>query len=282
MSQLLVKKIEKDNSIKVLFTGAVHGNEQCGTKAINRVIDMFESNEIFLEKGSVTFMPICNPRAYEENTRDVGTNLNRVIDIYENPNSYEEIIASQVADEILKADYMIDLHSSYTDDAPFSFLDYDTSENRKLVEASCAKYFVSGFPEVYKDSDICEMSTETFANLKGNTNCITLECGNHYARESEEFAFNTIINLLKSLGMIDGKFNSSVEVEQIHIEEMVLKRENGTLAKEFQNFDLLSKGDLIATYENGEKIYAEEDSVMVLPNVDAKIGHEWFYIAKKR
>ena len=62
---------------RVIFLGAVHGNEACGTTAIRRAIATLQSGELTLLQGCVTFVPICNPRAYAENTRFIDRNLNR-------------------------------------------------------------------------------------------------------------------------------------------------------------------------------------------------------------
>lgn len=281
MRQLQVKKYGVDDSTKLIFLGAVHGNEQCGTNAINRVISMFDSNQITLKKGSVTFIPICNPKAYEKNIREIDANLNRVIDVYKKPNSYEQEIATEIAAEVSQADYMVDLHSSYTDDAPFAFLDYDTIDNNKLVDASEVSYVVSGFPEVYKDCEIEELSTETFANKKAGINGITIECGNHYKEESVDFATKVILNSLKKFAMIDGEFTCEAKAQNMHIEKVIVKKFNGDFTNLYQNFDSLSKGEVVAQYDNGEKIIAEDDCVIILPNKDAHIGHEWFYLAEK-
>ena len=278
MTQLEKKSIIKDDSIKVLFLGAVHGNEKCGTMAIRKVINMFEIGDLALNKGSLMFMPICNPKAYEENTRDVGINLNRVIDLYKEPKVYEEEIANQIAEEIAKADYVVDLHSSYTDDAPFAFLDYDSEENRMLVEATLAHYVICGFPQLYKASGLVEMSTGTFANTKTNSHSTTVECGNHYKEESGQFATQVILNTLKQLGLINGNVIPDNEAIYINVEKIVLKGSEGSLMKEYQNFDAINEGEVIAEYKDGSKIASDKDCIIILPNVDAKIGAEWFYL----
>ena len=53
-------KSEK-NGPSVLFLGAVHGNEPAGTKAIYMVLEKFASKALTPLKGSVSFIPVCNP-----------------------------------------------------------------------------------------------------------------------------------------------------------------------------------------------------------------------------
>ncbi len=49
---------------RLIVTGAVHGNETCGTRAIERVIDELARGELRIVRGQVTFVPVCNPLAY--------------------------------------------------------------------------------------------------------------------------------------------------------------------------------------------------------------------------
>ena len=54
---------------RLLVLGAVHGNETCGSRAIERVLAEFDSGAIALQSGSVTFVPITNPLAYRNKQR---------------------------------------------------------------------------------------------------------------------------------------------------------------------------------------------------------------------
>ena len=54
---------------RLIVTGAVHGNETCGTVAIRRVLDDIEHGRLVINAGAVTFVPIANPLAYERHQR---------------------------------------------------------------------------------------------------------------------------------------------------------------------------------------------------------------------
>ena len=62
---------------RLLVLGAVHGNETSGTKGILRVLSEIDARLINLVAGSVTFVPITNPLAYERAQRVGERNLNR-------------------------------------------------------------------------------------------------------------------------------------------------------------------------------------------------------------
>ena len=49
---------------RLIVTGAVHGNETAGTRGIRRVLAEIDSSDIDIIRGHVTFVPVCNPLAY--------------------------------------------------------------------------------------------------------------------------------------------------------------------------------------------------------------------------
>ena len=53
----------------LIVTGAVHGNETCGTTAIRRVLDDIAQDRLTVVRGAVTFVPVTNPLAYERQQR---------------------------------------------------------------------------------------------------------------------------------------------------------------------------------------------------------------------
>ena len=62
---------------KLMISGAVHGNEKAGPTALNKLIDLIESGVVTIDKGSLTIVPVCNPKAFEQDVRFVEYNLNR-------------------------------------------------------------------------------------------------------------------------------------------------------------------------------------------------------------
>ena len=62
---------------RLIVTGAVHGNETCGSQAIARVVRELDSASLVLRRGSVTLLPITNPLAFQRAQRMGDRNLNR-------------------------------------------------------------------------------------------------------------------------------------------------------------------------------------------------------------
>src|SRR5207245_6134792 len=74
---------------KLIVLGAVHGNETCGTKAIQRVIGEIDSGKLEIAAGQVTFVPIANPLAYRRGERAGERNLNRNLGPKDKPADFE-------------------------------------------------------------------------------------------------------------------------------------------------------------------------------------------------
>jgi len=56
--------------------------------------------------------------------------------------------------------------------------------------------------------------------------------------------------------------------------------ENDTFARPWKSFDAISQGELIGTRADGTQIKAEQDCLIVFPNMKSQPGQEWFYLAR--
>ena len=72
----------------ILFFGAIHGRETCGTVALKKLIEKLSTGALHVQKGSVTCVPVCNPKAFELGVRYCEENLNRVFKHHASPKSY--------------------------------------------------------------------------------------------------------------------------------------------------------------------------------------------------
>lgn len=263
---------------KLLLLGAIHGNETAGTKAIRKLMSALDNNEINLKSGRLVLLPVCNPLAYEHGVRFVEKNLNRLINIYDAPSCPEEEFAHEVATEILNNDYVLDMHSTHNaGEPPFVFLDYPSDENRKFVSAAAASYVICNWPGIYKDAPIADYCTEYFAHKSGKS-CITLECGYHYDQAAEEVAFASIVNLLIKLGMTAGEFTEQPKT-YLKLEKVVIKEKTGKLLKNYKHLDEISAGEVIGRYDDGEEFAAPDNGYILIPNHEAAVQSEWFYLA---
>lgn len=270
----------KKNGTRLLILGAIHGNEVAGTKACRRVIEDIALEKIVIIKGSLVLVPIANPQAYEKDVRQIDENLNRVIKKWENPKTYEQNLGLEIYEKIQSCDIVLDLHSTHNQgEVAFSFLDYPTKNNSIIVDALDVDYVLAGWPEVYCSQEaIADFSTEKCAHSLGKDG-ITLECGYHKDDEASDIAYNSIINLLKKLGMIEGSFVFR-DKKIITMTNIVIKQKNGRLVENFKHFDFISKGSIIAVYDDKTELVADKDCYIIIPNHKAEIGEEWYYIGE--
>jgi predicted deacylase len=81
---------------RLIVLGAVHGNEVCGARGIERVVAEFDAGTLQLARGVVTLLPVTNPLAYLKVQRNGERNLNRNLRPSDNPQDYEDQIANRL------------------------------------------------------------------------------------------------------------------------------------------------------------------------------------------
>lgn len=263
----------------LLILAAIHGNEQSGTRALKRLITELDNKRIDLVAGKLTLVPICNPEAYKKDIRQIDENLNRVIKQHQNPQTYEQHLANEICPLIKDCDVMLDLHSTHCEgDVPFAFCDYPNADNQKLISVLPVYYVLEGWPNIYAThNEIEDFSTERTAHDYGKTGT-TLECGYHKCSQAEEIAYHAVLNALSVFEMIDNIHPQKLQQKHILLKSYVVKKSEGKLLKNYKHLDEILKGEEIACYDNGEILSAPEDGYILLPNLRAEIGAEWYYL----
>ena len=104
---------------RLIVTGAVHGNETCGTQAIVRVMDELDTGALAIVAGSVTFVPITNALAYALKRRAGERNLNRALQPTDAPRQFEDRVANWLCPLLAAHDVLLDLHSFLSPGRPF-------------------------------------------------------------------------------------------------------------------------------------------------------------------
>lgn len=259
----------------LVILGSIHGDEKCGTVAIDEAVSYFQSGKWVLQKWKITFIPRANRCAYDADVRQIEYNLNRIFGA-KNRISYEHKIAELLESHLANADYVIDLHSVYSGDTPFVFLDSKDVTTKALCRHLSLPYIMTGWDEIYAQNE--EKDTISYAISKG-VQGITIECGSHKTNESIEIAKKSVREVLEFFELIDGKKMPAHMPQFIKVEKLFFRPENAIFAKDWKNFDVLKKGDVIGVI-NGENILAEEDGFIILPKSYGKVGDEWYYLGK--
>ena len=290
---------------RLIVTGAVHGNEVCGTRAIREVASAFASGKRRLSRGVVTFIPICNPVAYAKGLREGDRNLNRDFRPTVYPESAEDRIVNHLAPLLAGHDVLLDLHSFASRGEPFVFVgprDNDGElepfrherEEAALALAAGPDRIVYGWLQTYADGVIRRaagsvaygIGTTEYMRHRGGY-AITVECGQHDDPDAPTVARDAIDNTLALLALEadadtrrlpdPGRTIEKIELSVVHDR----LADGDRLAGEWRSFDRLAKGQPIAWRADGTAITAPEDGYVVFPNPNATVGREWFYFARQ-
>ncbi|MEO1335075.1 MAG: succinylglutamate desuccinylase/aspartoacylase family protein [Myxococcota bacterium] len=293
---------------RLIVLGAVHGNETCGTKAIQTVLDELKSGAVKIQAGTVTFVPVANPRAYDLKQRAADRNLNRLLGPKMKPQDYEDTIANMLCPLLQEHDVLLDLHSFHTPGDAFALVGPENNQEHlepfrhqeaetRLALHLGAQLFLEGWMGVYENgvkqrkasdrpspahllsTDYGVGTTEYMRSVGGYG--ITYECGQHDDVEAPKRARYAIDQTLKLLGLIEGTpLPPSKDKQLLKLVDVVDRfDENDTMARDFNSFDRLQKGEKIGTRADGAEVFAETDGFIVFPNPDANVYAEWYYFA---
>ncbi|MEO6363802.1 MAG: succinylglutamate desuccinylase/aspartoacylase family protein, partial [Caldimonas sp.] len=110
------------DGLRLIVLGAVHGNETCGTRAIERAMAEIDAGSLRLVAGQVTFVPVTNPLAYAEHRRAGDRNLNRKLAPTDMPREFEDHVANWLCPLLARHEVLLDLHSFSAPGVPFVFI----------------------------------------------------------------------------------------------------------------------------------------------------------------
>ena len=297
---------------RLVVLGAVHGNETCGTQAIQRVLADIDAGRLNIVGGSVTFVPITNPLAYARGERVGDRNLNRNLTPTTQPVDFEDQIGAWLCPLLAQHEVLLDLHSTRAKNPPFAMLGPEDNAGtlqpfkHAAAERALAKHlgigrFVDGWLETYAlgvqrrvrsaqagvklnphntDPRYGIGTTEYMRSVGGYA--ITLECGSHDDPASPDVGYRAILSALAYLGHSDATPPAAVDnYEALRMFDVIDKAHpNDSFNREWASFDAVRKGDLIGTRHDGTPVLAETDGRILFPDAKATPGHEWFYLSK--
>ncbi len=102
----------REPGVSLIVTGAVHGNETCGTQGIRRVVAEIQSGALPIVRGRVTFVPVCNPLAYAKRERAGDRNLNRNLSPTRTPKDFEDHVANWLCPLMASHEALLDMLST--------------------------------------------------------------------------------------------------------------------------------------------------------------------------
>ncbi len=295
---------------RLLILGAVHGNEICGTRAIERVIREIDEGVLKIERGSVTFVPVTNPLAYALKQRMGERNLNRNMRVMDTPQDFEDRIAAVLCPLLDKHDALLDLHSFHTPGIPFALVGplnnngslepfTRAEEESRLVAHLGPRRIVEGWMDTYakgvqrrraalkqgsslQADESYGIGTTEYIRSRGGYG-VTLECGQHDDPQAPEVAYRAIQQTLAVLGLINqAPQPPAPDFEVLKLVDVIdRKHADDQFVKPWTSFDPVSAEEVIGLRHDGSEVKAPADGFVVFPNPKALPGNEWFYFAQR-
>jgi predicted deacylase len=296
---------------RLIVLGAVHGNETCGTRAIERVMAELDRGELVLQAGSVSFVPVSNPLAYAQGRRTGDRNLNRALHPTDTPREFEDHVANWLCPLLAAHEVLLDLHSFHGGGQPFAMvgprdnagaLEPFSQAAREEALARCLGVgrVVDGWLDTYAAgvarrrraaqaegrADALEMDPRygigTTEYMRSAGGCgLTLECGSHDDPASVEVAWRAIRNSLAHLGLSGEPPPPPQRLEALSLVSVVDRRDAAdAFVRDWHSFDPLKQGEPIARRASGELLTAPDDGWIVFPFAAAQPRQEWFYLAR--
>ena len=283
----------------LLVLGAVHGNEVCGAHAIVRAIDELARGHLQLLRGRLTLVPVANPRAFAQNTREGERNLNRHFLPQPAPQDYEDRITNQLAPLLARHDVLLDLHSFHTPGEPFAMVGprdntgarepfARAAEEMALARALGAPQVVEGWLEVYDRAALARgeqpgddgIGTNEYMRSQGGY-AVTLECGQHEDPEAITVAAQAIRGALALLGLANVPAPPRIAGAAARLTDVVLRAApDDRLVRDWHSFDVVQADDVIGLRADGTPVRAARDGCVLFPHPEADVGQEWFYLAE--
>ena len=291
---------------RLIVLGAVHGNETCGTRAIERVLGELDSGALRIERGLLTLVPVANPLAYAKGERRGERNLNRRLLPTDQPTEFEDRIANVLCPWLAAHDGLLDLHSFASPGRPFVMrgpadnsgtlepFAHAATEGRfaahlgptRIVEGWMAAYAQGaarrralGFADD-GDPSYGVGTTEYMRSCGGWA--VTLECGQHADPAAPEVGYRAIRQAIALLGLADiALAPPAAEFERLRLTEVVDRQhEADRFVRPWRSFDAVCAGEHVGERHDGTPVIARADGHIVFPDAGALPGHEWFYFAE--
>lgn len=293
---------------RLIVLGAVHGNETCGTRAIERLMGELDSGALCIANGSLTLVPVVNPLAYAKGERAGQRNLNRNLFPNAAPQDFEDRVANWLCPLLASHDVLLDLHSFNADSQPFAMVgprDNDgplepfhrAQQERALARRLGVRRFVDGWLRTYGqgvqrrlrgDSRLETVlrygvgTTEYMRSTGGYA--LTLECGQHDDPQAPQVAYRAIRNTLAFLGLCGGPAPAPLPDGQLEALSMVEVHDklhgDDRFSRDWASFDPVRQGEEIGRRADGTPVLAGFDGVMLFPDSAAAAHSEWYYLAR--
>lgn len=216
----------------VAVVGAIHGDEPCGARAIERVL--IEDPDV---RRPVKFV-VANERALEGGVRYIDADLNRAFKPGGDPRDHEHGLAHRLAEELAGCT-VLSLHATQSHSEPFAIVnDIDPAIKDLIhwlpIEALVTVSALEGRPFAIEDASLIEV-----------------EAGYQQSAAASQRAYRTVKAFLRATNVLPGT-ESLRTVPTFKLGVPVEKPPAETYDVFVENFRRVSRGEVYARADNRE------------------------------
>ncbi len=307
MDRFIGRYTGKEHGPLLLCFGGMHGNEPAGVEALSIIFKMLEAepttNPDFKFKGRIVGL-IGHLEALQKRKRFISKDLNRqwkpkIVDKIFDSNGTKLGPEEQQIKEILQfvrkevKEYkptklvVLDLHTTSSYGGIFTIATDDSESLNIALElhAPVIKGMLSGIEGT-------ALHYFNNKNMGVPTTAVCFESGQHYEKLSISRAIAAITNCMRTIGCVDAKHvenrhdflliehsKNLPKIANLIGRHAVLPEDDFKMLLNFQNFQKVDKGEILATDKKGV-IMAKEDALILMPLYQQQ-GEDGFFLVKK-
>jgi len=227
---------------EVAVVGAVHGDEPCGARAIERLLD----EDPHVDRPAKLI--VANERALEGGVRYVDTDLNRSLPGDPESDQYEERLAHELMTEVQDC-ISLGIHSTVSYDRPFANVAYLNERKREVVARLPVDQVV----------DFTVVADGRSVELPG---FLDVEAGHQGSAAAVDNAYDCIVAFLRTAGVLPGN-PPAPDPGFYEVTEPIYKEPGRTYRFRGENFGRVAPGEQFADVD-GDPLVADEEFWPVL------------------
>lgn len=229
---------------EIVVLGGVHGDEPCGVRAVERLLD---------ERPAVERPVKCiaaNEEAIERDVRYVDEDLNRTFPGDPDADTHEGRLAARIHME-LRDCVTLSMHSTQSHPTPFAIV----GESGPVTESVCPYLSIES---------IVEAGDFTQGRLVEYADVVEVECGLQRSEAAAENAYRLVREFLGTVGALPGEALSERDAVPVYRLSELVPKEPGEVHEVFvKNFERVAAGEPFAATD-GAELVADEPFYPVL------------------
>jgi succinylglutamate desuccinylase len=236
----------------VAAIGAIHGDEPCGARAIERFLATGLQDRL---QRPIKLI-IANERALAASSRYVEVDLNRSFPGDAESDLYEERLAHRLWSEI-KGCVTLGFHSTVSFDSPFGTFADPTFLKSRIMRALPIEHA----------ADFSAVAQGRSVNLPRFVN---VEAGYQQSEAAAETAYECLLAYLRAMGALPDSANQTSTMHYL-VQTVIEKSEKQDYTICAENFQRVAPGEVYATTDQGQTLTADKEFWPVLMSAD---GHD--------